>query len=68
MDEFTVESKTGKKIIFQLVKQDNGDFRIKKGKSVWNMLSGKHDAIQTFEKMRQRLSGQDTENTRINIL
>lgn len=52
MDEFTIKNRFNKTVVIRLVKQNNGDFRIKRGSNIVLMLSGKQDAIAAFEKYK----------------
>ena len=53
IDSFEIKTTKGKVVLFQLIKQKNGDFRIKKGSSIMSAHSNKSDAVHIFEKMKE---------------
>lgn len=56
IDEFIGRNRLNHPVTFQLIKQANGDSRIKRSGKTILMMSSKQTAIETFEKIRKEVS------------
>lgn len=61
MDEFIGRNRLNHPVKFELIKQDNGNFRIKRGGKLLIGFSSKQSAIERFEKMKSQYGGGEKE-------